>query len=59
MNKQMTDEYAAAVIECRGRLQTNQGNRREENTLWLTVPPLQRRVGLEALERVQVKGGAV
>ena len=25
--KHITDQYAAGVIECRGRLQTNQGNR--------------------------------
>ena len=27
MNKQITEEYAAAAIECRGKLQTNLGNR--------------------------------
>jgi hypothetical protein len=34
MNKQMTDEYTAAVITCRGnKLQTNQGNRERRNLM--------------------------
>jgi hypothetical protein len=27
VTKHITDQYGAGVIECRGRLQTNQGNR--------------------------------